>query len=124
MKDRLAREKDRLAHVWQSLAPEQQEMRKQSERLNALTRELEAFRSEIVSLEESCKLAGYYTDANAGGPRAMFENAMAREGVLVETCKVENMIKESLDITERLLEREKKTLHKVSEQRVGECCMY
>jgi len=46
----------------------------------------------------------------------MFENAMAREGVLVETCKVENMIKESLDITERLLEREKKTLHKELER--------
>lgn len=115
MKDRLTREKERLAHVWQSLAPEQQEMRKQSERLNALTKELEAFRSEIVSLEEACKLAGYYTDGSAAGARAMFENAMAREGVLVETCKVENMIKGSLDITERLLEREKKTLHKVND---------
>jgi hypothetical protein len=115
MKDRLTREKERLAQVWQSLAPEQQAMRKQSERLNALTKELEAFRSEIVSLEEACKLAGYYTDGSAAGARAMFENAMAREGVLVETCKVENMIKESLDITERLLEREKKALRKVSD---------
>lgn len=116
MKDRQAREKERLAHVWHSLVPEQKEMRKQSERLNTLTKELEAFRTEVLSLEEACKHAGYYTDGGSAGARAMFENAMAREGVLVEMCKVENMIKESLDITERILEREKKVLHKV-------CCI-
>lgn len=114
MKDRLVREKTRLAQVWQNLAPEQQEMRRQSDRLNTLTKELETFRTEILALEETCKSAGYYTDAGRAGARAMFENAMAREGVLVETCKVENMIKESLDITEKLLERERKILHKVS----------
>lgn len=113
LKDRQSKERDRLAQVWQSLGPEQQEMRRQSELLNTLTKELETFRGESAQLEEACKHAGYYTDGGSKGARAMFANAMQREGVLVQTCKVENMIKESLDATERLLEREKKRLTKV-----------
>ena len=112
-RDRLTSERKRLAVIWQTLAPEQQEMRKQSERLNTLTKELESLRDEVGALEEACKLAGYYTDSGSSGMRAMFENAMAREGVLVETCKVENLIKGALDITESLLGREKRKLHKV-----------
>lgn len=115
MKDRLFRERERLATVWQSLGSEQTNMRAESERLNVLTKELEAYRSECTGLENACKLAGYYSDSvNAkANARVMFDNAMAREGLLVEVCKVENMIKDSLDITERLLEKEKKELHKV-----------
>jgi len=43
---------------------------------------------------------------------------MLREGVLVQTCKVESQIKESLDVMEKLLEREMKRLNKVSTARL------
>jgi len=90
------------------MAFEQEEMRKQTDLLNGLTKQLEGLRSESARLELINIESGRRSDKFAE------DNSMLREGVLVQTCKVESQIKESLDVMEKLLEREMKRLHKVS----------
>lgn len=117
-RDRLAKERERLSHVWEGLKQEQDEMRKQTDKLNGLTRQLEGLRAELGALEEAGVKAKFAGDGVGGLPprdanHAHEDNVMSREGVLVQTCKVENQIKDALDIMEKLLDREKKRLHRV-----------
>jgi len=85
-------------------------------------KQLETLRAELAVLEEACLKANFANGTGGGGipsrdaDRAHEDNVMSREGVLVQTCKVENQIKDALDIMEKLLDREKKRLHRELER--------
>jgi len=90
-------------------------------KLNGLTRQLEGLRAELGALEEAGVKANFAGGGVGGMPprdanHAHEDNVMSREGVLVQTCKVENQIKDALDIMEKLLDREKKRLHRELER--------